>query len=113
MVAWGLLNVFFPPPASVLVNAMSLASFAVLTNAGWLEAKGKHMRYSKLFNAGKIDEGRKLRVGSRIGMLVLYTPALLAGFSSFFLFPEANWRFALLRLAITAHFFKRDVEVLL
>ncbi|KAK6933636.1 3-oxo-5-alpha-steroid 4-dehydrogenase, C-terminal [Dillenia turbinata] len=45
-------------------------------------------------------------------MLILYTPAFLAGVASFALFPNEGLRFLLLSSALTIHFFKRDFEVL-
>ncbi|KAI3443767.1 hypothetical protein Pfo_000432 [Paulownia fortunei] len=116
-----LLKLIYPPPASVLIKAMSVISFLSLSNAGWMETKGKHMQYSKLWNAGSHpqENGRdddekkkeKTKLPSKVGMIVLYTPAFLAGLSSFFLFPVGDFRFTLLRSAVTTHFFKRIFEV--
>ncbi|EYU38075.1 hypothetical protein ABFS82_06G158100 [Erythranthe guttata] len=117
MVLSALLNFFYPPPASLVVKVMAVIGFASLTNAGWMETKGKHMQYSKLRNVGDGDGSKgkiteKAKVPSKLGMIVLYTPAFLAGVSSFFLFPVTDLRFNLLRSAVTVHFFKRVLEVL-
>ncbi|PIN20619.1 Steroid reductase [Handroanthus impetiginosus] len=48
----------------------------------------------------------------KVGMLIIYTPAVLAGLSSFVLFPNAKIRFLMLKSALTLHFLKRDLEVL-
>ncbi|KAL2557923.1 3-oxo-5-alpha-steroid 4-dehydrogenase family protein [Forsythia ovata] len=45
-------------------------------------------------------------------MIIAYTPAFLTGVGSFVLLPVGDFRFDLLRSAITAHFFKRMFEVL-
>lgn len=45
-------------------------------------------------------------------MLALYTPAFLFCVASYVLFPNVGLRFMLVKLALTMHFFKRDVEVL-
>ncbi|KAL0382721.1 UNVERIFIED_CONTAM: hypothetical protein Scaly_0559400 [Sesamum calycinum] len=114
MVLSVLLKFLYPPPASVVITAMSVISFVSMSNAGWTEMKGKHMQYSKLRSAaGDGDEKKKEKaeVSSKVGMIVLYTPAFLAGVSSFFIFPLADFRFNLLRSAVTTHFFKRVFEV--
>lgn len=51
-------------------------------------------------------------ISGRIGMLILYAPAFLAGLASFFLLPDEGFRFSLLRSALTIHFFKRLLEVI-
>ncbi|KAL0358602.1 UNVERIFIED_CONTAM: Polyprenol reductase 1 [Sesamum angustifolium] len=115
MVLSVLLKFLYPPPASVVITAMSVISFVSMSNAGWTEMKGKHMQYSKLRSAaGDGDEKKKEKaeVSSKVGMIVLYTPAFLAGVSSFFIFPLSDFRFNLLRSAVTTHFFKRVFEVL-
>lgn len=45
-------------------------------------------------------------------MLLLYTPAFLAGVVSLWLFPDDDRRIFLLKSALTLHFFKRNFEVL-
>ncbi|KAG8390821.1 hypothetical protein BUALT_Bualt01G0123400 [Buddleja alternifolia] len=133
MVLSVLLKFIYPPPASVVITAMSVISFVSLSNAGWMETKGKHMQYSKLRNVGKKsatatatatddddddkkkkkkDDKENAKLSGKVGMIVAYTPAFLAGVSSFFLFPDGDLRFTLLRSAVTIHFFKRLFEVL-
>lgn len=104
----------FPPPPSILVNAMSFISFGSLANIGFSEFRGKHLKYSKFFNIShKNPTPRKqIQIPSRIGMLLFYTPAFLFGAASFFIFPDEGLRFFLLRLALTIHFLKRVLEVL-
>ncbi|GAB4836206.1 hypothetical protein Ancab_001122 [Ancistrocladus abbreviatus] len=106
----------FPPPPSIFVTSMSVISFAGLANTGFKEIKGIHLQYSKLWNAkNSLNEpGPKqhISVPSRIGMLILYTPAFLFGAAAFFLFPDEGLKFFLLRLALTIHFLKRVLEVL-
>ncbi|XP_071930147.1 uncharacterized protein [Coffea arabica] len=110
------LRFLYPPPPSLFISAMSVISFASLTNAGFQEIKGKHMRYSKFFNVGASVTGdnkqKEAEFSGRTGMLVAYTPAFLAGVASFALVPLEGLRFTLLRSALTIHFLKRLFEVL-
>ncbi|KAL3523701.1 hypothetical protein ACH5RR_016535 [Cinchona calisaya] len=109
-----LLRFIYPPPPSLFISAMSAISFASSASAGFQEIKGKHMKYSKFFNVGSLSStaDNKAKFSGRIGMLVAYTPAFLAGLASFALFPYGGLRFSLLRSALTIHFFKRIFEVL-
>ncbi|KAI7756355.1 hypothetical protein M8C21_015622, partial [Ambrosia artemisiifolia] len=77
---------------------------------GFAEIIGSHLQYSKFTNNSKHDDDGMMKVSSRRGMLILYTPAFLAGFVSFFVFPGGGLRFLFLKLALTFHFFKRDFE---
>ncbi|KAL8518241.1 hypothetical protein ACS0TY_009563 [Phlomoides rotata] len=106
-----LLQFIYPPPASATVTAMTAISFLSLSNGGYKEMQGKNMQYSKMFKVEKRKESGK-KVRSKIGMIVTYTPAFLAGVLSLFIFPSGDFRFTLLRSAITLHFFKRLFEVL-
>ncbi|XP_039045499.1 3-oxo-5-alpha-steroid 4-dehydrogenase 2-like [Hibiscus syriacus] len=107
-----LLKFLFPP--SLFVTATSLASFTALASAGLSEFRGKNAEYSKFFNirsnASDSEKSSKFTLPSRIAMATLYTPAFLAGISSFAIFPEENLRFLLLKSAISIHFFKRVLE---
>ncbi|KAL0538675.1 hypothetical protein IC582_022828 [Cucumis melo] len=107
---------FFPMPPSLLVNVMTVVSSAVVAVIGLSEARGTHLQYSKFWNtsnsATKSSNSEQLRISSRLGMLLLYTPAALAGAASFWFFPNDDWRVLLLKSALTLHFFKRDFEVL-
>lgn len=100
-------NFLFPPPSSLFINTLSLVSCSSLANAGYMEIKGKHMQYSKF-----LKKEKEIKLSSRIGMLVFYTPSFLVGFTSFFVFPHQDLRFMLLVSALTLHFFKRILEVL-
>ncbi|CAA0806043.1 3-oxo-5-alpha-steroid 4-dehydrogenase family protein [Striga hermonthica] len=113
--------ILYPPPPSAWVNALSVISFLSMGNGGWMEIKGKHMQYSKFTtnhnNSNKYVEKQKemmkAKVPSKVGMVVVYGPALVAGISTFALFPFQDFRFTALRSAVTLHFFKRILEVLL
>ncbi|XP_060184435.1 uncharacterized protein LOC132614094 [Lycium barbarum] len=111
MVMSTLLKFLYPPPPSLFINTMSVISFASLANAGFLEIKGKHMQYSKFIGTTK-SENEKAKIESKKGMLLLYSPAFLAGVASFAIFPDGDLRFALVCSALTIHFFKRVFEVL-
>ncbi|KAM7526735.1 hypothetical protein LguiA_016637 [Lonicera macranthoides] len=117
-----LMRLIYPPPPSLYVTAMSVVTAASLINAGIMEIKGKHMQYSKFLkvapkssssNNSYSGEQQQQKISSRTGMLVLYTPAFLAGVASFALFPvEEDLRFKMLCSALTLHFFKRVFEVI-
>ena len=110
-----LLSFFYSPPSSFFISAMSIINFASLANSGFMESKGKNMQYAKFFNAGSVKTSsadKKAKLSGRIGMLIFYSPALLASVASFALFPDEGPRFDLLRLALTIHFSKRVFEVL-
>ncbi|KAI6676670.1 hypothetical protein NL676_037466 [Syzygium grande] len=106
MVISTILNFIYPPPPSLFTTAMSAMSAASLANGGLSEARGVHLQYSKF----TLTPNKK--VPSRTGMLVLYSPAFLAGLASFFFFPDEGLRFLILRSAVSLHFFKRILEVL-
>lgn len=111
-----LLNFLFPPPPSLFVTAMSVISIASLANAGFSEVRGKHLSYSKFWNVNNNDKAngnkkQQLKLSSKTGMLLLYTPAFLAGAASFLVFPDEGFRSTVLQSAVTIHFFKRVFEV--
>ncbi|KAE8717897.1 putative Double-stranded-RNA-binding protein 4 [Hibiscus syriacus] len=101
------LGVLFPPRLAITAaSVLALTSLGIL---GFLEIRGIHLKYSKFSNAAASSISSK--VPSRVGMFFLYTPAFLAGVASFWLFPDGDLRFLLLKSAITIHFFKRVFEV--
>lgn len=107
-------SVLFPPPASVVVTAMSVVSFVSLANAGFSEIKGKHLNYSKFWNVNNNNDTKKnnqIKLSSKTGMLLLYTPAFLASAASFWIFPHGSFRSTTVQFAVTLHFFKRVLEV--
>ncbi|BFG20870.1 hypothetical protein CerSpe_071450 [Prunus speciosa] len=113
MVVTTMLTYIFPPPPSLFVTAMSVISFTSLASLGLSELRGKHLHYSKFWNSGsKTSAAKKIKLSSRTGMLIAYTPAFLAGVASFVLYPQENIRILLLCSALTIHFFKRIFEVL-
>ncbi|CAI9265971.1 unnamed protein product [Lactuca saligna] len=107
-------TLLYPPPSSFFVTIMSILSCLSLANGGYMETKGKHMQYSKFFNAAalKKDKVQETMLGSRDGMLLLYTPAFLVGLASFAIFGNQDLRFIMLILVLTIHFLKRVLEVL-
>ncbi|GAA0174044.1 dehydrogenase [Lithospermum erythrorhizon] len=116
MVSLILFNFLFPPPQSMYITAMTVIGFVASAYLGFMEIKGKHLQYSKFFNVGgeknKLAGKREAQISSKIGMLVLYTPACIAGLSSLIMFPNEGLRFTLVRGALTIHFLKRVLEVL-
>ncbi|KAE8037921.1 hypothetical protein FH972_010471 [Carpinus fangiana] len=113
MAASFFLRFIFPPPPSLFITGMSVISLTSLAVTGFSEVKGKHLQYSKFWNVNPPNNGRKqIKVSSKTGMLILYTPAFLAGLASFVLFQHQDVRFLLVDAALTLHFFKRVFEVL-
>lgn len=110
--ASALQNLIFPPPPSLLITAMTIVNFASLSVSGLSEVRGKHMQYSKFWNVtSQTSPTKQIKLSSKTGMLIFYTPAFIAGVASFLLFPNENFRFLLLKSALTLHFFKRIFEV--
>ncbi|KAJ4908315.1 3-oxo-5-alpha-steroid 4-dehydrogenase family protein [Raphanus sativus] len=106
----------YPPPPSMLLNTMSVVGLAALAQIGWSEVRGNHLKYSKFASSSTSSpQPQKHRFGtfsSRIGMLLLYTPAFLAAAASFFVLPSDDLRFLLIKSALALHFLKRIFEVL-
>ncbi|KAG2631764.1 3-oxo-5-alpha-steroid 4-dehydrogenase 1-like [Panicum virgatum] len=102
---------FLYAPSS-LVAALTAACAAVLAILPLYEFRGGNIAYSKFVRVGA---GARLRLllPSRIGMLVIYSPALAAALVSFAV-PGAvgGARAGLLCAAVAAHFLKRVLEVL-
>lgn len=105
-----LFSFIFPPPPSLVVWGLTVTSFLILANAFLSEIRGKHLNYSKFWNANPSAE-KQVKLSSKAGMLLLYTPAFLAGLASFWIFPHQGLRSTLLQSAVTLHFFKRVFEV--
>ncbi|WCJ19167.1 3-oxo-5-alpha-steroid 4-dehydrogenase family protein [Euphorbia peplus] len=94
-----------------VITAICVVSSISLLIFGLAEIGGVPiLKYSKFW---KNNDGKQIKLSSRNGMLIAYTPAFLAGLVSFFVFPDEGVRFLLLRSALTLHFFKRIFEVLL
>ncbi|XP_057980715.1 steroid 5-alpha-reductase DET2-like [Malania oleifera] len=112
-----LLQKFVFPSSDLFAAILSPMVFLFLAYLGFSEIRGRHLQYSKFSDVGNgsrtFTGARPIKVSSSTGMLILYTPAFLAGVASFFLFPDDyDLRFFLLRSAVTLHFFKRVLEVL-
>ncbi|KAL8241526.1 hypothetical protein R6Q59_014880 [Mikania micrantha] len=106
------------PPSSLFVTAMSILSVVSLTNGGYAESKGKHIKYSKFFNltTSKLQNDQQIvKMASRNGMFLLYAPAFFVGLVSFVVFydRDQDLRFLMVISALTIHFLKRVIEVLL
>ncbi|KAM7526734.1 hypothetical protein LguiA_016636 [Lonicera macranthoides] len=106
--------IIFQVPPSILITAMSASTFMFLLYIGFSEIIGRHLQYSKFWNVNSNNKPNHLHIklSSRTGMLILYTPAFLAGIASFFIFPDGGLRFMMVKSALTFHFLKRDLEVL-
>ncbi|OMO94432.1 hypothetical protein COLO4_16342 [Corchorus olitorius] len=102
-------------PSSLAATAISGLTLILLAILGVLEIAGIHLQYSKFFNVGSSSNSassKKIKVPSKVGMFLLYAPTFLAGLASFWLFPDGDLRFLLVKSAVTLHFFKRLFEVL-
>ncbi|CAJ1953146.1 unnamed protein product [Sphenostylis stenocarpa] len=111
MVMSVLLSFIFPPPPSLVVSGLTVISFLILVSSFVSEIRGKHLNYSKFWNASPSAQNQ-IKLPSKAGMLLLYTPAFLAGLASFWIFPPQSLRSTILQSAVTLHYFKRDFEVL-
>ncbi|CAM8961973.1 unnamed protein product [Rhodiola kirilowii] len=106
--------VLFPPPPSIFITAMSFISVVSLANTGLSEIRGKHLQYSKFWNANvaKSSPLAGIKLSGRAGMVLLYAPVLVAALASFVVYPDKDVRFVLICSALAIHFFKRILEVL-
>ncbi|XP_022968321.1 3-oxo-5-alpha-steroid 4-dehydrogenase 1-like [Cucurbita maxima] len=103
----------FAPPPSLFLNVVTVVIPVVVAMLGLSEARGRHLQYSKFWNANSAPKSlEKFKLPSWLGMLLAYTPALLAGVLSLWFFPNEDRRTLLLKSALTLHFLKRDLEVL-
>ncbi|KAJ4829672.1 hypothetical protein Tsubulata_047989 [Turnera subulata] len=98
-----------------LINMDEFAAVTMrVAGFGLCEVLGIHLQYSKFWTLGAQNSIRRqpIKLSSRTGMLLLYTPAFLFGVASFLLFPDGDLRLLLVQLTVTLHFFKRDLELL-
>ncbi|XP_020550964.1 3-oxo-5-alpha-steroid 4-dehydrogenase 2-like isoform X2 [Sesamum indicum] len=101
----------YQEPSSIYTKALYGLTLLGACYLAISEAIGKHLRYSKFWNSASNKPTQTLP--SKVGMLLAYTPSLLAGVSSFWVFSDdGGIRFLMLKSAITLHFLKRELEVL-
>ncbi|KAF6146934.1 hypothetical protein GIB67_036653 [Kingdonia uniflora] len=100
-------NFMYPPPPSLFITTMSVISFVSLAYTAFSEIRGKHLQYSKFWN---INTSQKVKLSSRTGMLILYTPAFVVGAVSLYLLADNGLRVLLVTAALTIHFLKRVLE---
>ncbi|KAL0340675.1 UNVERIFIED_CONTAM: Very-long-chain enoyl-CoA reductase [Sesamum radiatum] len=106
----------YQEPSSIYTKAFYGLTLLGACYLGISEAIGKNLRYSKFWNSASSKSTQTL-LPSKVGMLFAYTPSLLAGAASFWVFSDSDSddggiRFLMLKSAITIHFLKRDLEVL-
>ncbi|KAL0382719.1 UNVERIFIED_CONTAM: Very-long-chain enoyl-CoA reductase [Sesamum calycinum] len=115
MIAKMLESCVYQEPPSIYTKAFYGLTLLAVGYLGISEAIGKHLNYSKFWNSGS-DKSTQVLLPSKVGMLIAYTPSLLAGVASFWVFSgsddDGGIRFLMLKSAITIHFLKRDLEVL-
>ncbi|RCV09566.1 hypothetical protein SETIT_2G039800v2 [Setaria italica] len=107
---------YAPSPVVASLTAACAATLAFLAIS---EFRGANLRYSKFGGRAKKGAGGggggggALLLPSRVGMLVIYAPALAAALASFFV-PGAveGARARILAAAVAVHFLKRVLEVL-
>lgn len=104
-------NIVYQEPSSIYLTATSVMSIFFLGFLVLSELMGKHLEYSKFWNVNNSSpSGKRVKLSSRTGMLILYTPAALMGLASFVIFPDGGNRFLMLKSAISIHFCKRVLE---
>lgn len=99
--------------SSIYITALSGITFLYIAYLGISEVLGNHLKYSKFWSVNpQKSGGGGIKLSSRTGMLLLYSPAAVAGLASFLIFPGGGIRFLMVKLAITIHFSKRVLESL-
>ncbi|KAA8534613.1 hypothetical protein F0562_032128 [Nyssa sinensis] len=103
----------YQQPSSLVMIYIPVITLLSLAYLGLSEIIGKHLQYSKFWNVNsQKSSAKQIKLSSTTGMLILYTPAFLAGVASFCIYPDGGTRFLLVESALTIHFFKRVFEVL-
>lgn len=105
---------YYPLLPSVFIAGMFASACAFAVVVSFTEARGLNFTYSKFSPSASSSGGkRSIRcLPSRIGMLLIYTPALVAAGAAALLpgalASERSW---LLCFVLFVHFFKRVLEV--
>ncbi|KAL9688364.1 hypothetical protein QQ045_032785 [Rhodiola kirilowii] len=78
---------------------MSFISVVSLANTGLSEIRGKHLQYSKFWNANRAKSSplAGIKLSGRAGMALLYAPAMVAALASFVIYPDKDVRFSSFR----------------
>lgn len=106
-------EIFFQEPNSIFIKVMIVMNLVISAILSYSEASGKqNLEYSKFWNVNSHEKQEKAKVPSKMGMIIAYTPSLIACLSFFWIFPNDGIRFFMLNSAITIHSFKRVLEVL-
>ncbi|KAL9685417.1 hypothetical protein QQ045_022867 [Rhodiola kirilowii] len=74
---------------------MSFISVVSLANTGLSEIRGKHLQYSKFWNANlaKSSPLAGIKLSGRAAMALLYAPAMVAALASFVIYPDKDVRY--------------------
>ncbi|CAN4114479.1 unnamed protein product [Withania somnifera] len=109
-------SLVFQEPNSI-IKAITVVTFWFLAYLAVSEIFGKHLQYSKFWNVNtnfgsSCSNFLQGKLSSRVGMFILYAPACLMGFVTFFIFPDGGTRSMILKSAVTLHFLKRVLKVL-
>lgn len=107
-------SLIFREPSSLYVTAISGVTLLFVGYLGISELMGKHLNYSKFWNVQNSPSTyvKKVKISSRTGMLLLYSPAAIAGLSSFLISPNGGVRYLMVKAAVSIHFSKRVFETL-
>lgn len=103
-------EILFQEPNSIFIKVMIVMNIIFSAILCYSEASGRqNLEYSKFWN---VNSQEKAKIPSKMGMIIAYTPSLIACLTSFWIFPNDGIRFFMLNSAFTIHFFKRLLEVL-
>ncbi|KAL9672511.1 hypothetical protein QQ045_028762 [Rhodiola kirilowii] len=71
---------------------MSFISVVSLASTGLSEIRGKHLQYSKFWNANlaKSSPLASIKLSGRAGMALFYAPAMVAALASFVIYPDKD-----------------------
>ncbi|XP_059307816.1 uncharacterized protein LOC132059268 isoform X2 [Lycium ferocissimum] len=105
-------QILFQEPSPIFIKVMIVMNLIISAILGISEATGKqNVEYSKFWNVNN-QKQVKAKIPSKMGMIFVYSPSLIACLSFFWIFPTGGIRFFMLNSAMTVHFFKRVLEVL-
>ncbi|KAK4435941.1 hypothetical protein Salat_0757700 [Sesamum alatum] len=81
--------VYQEPSSSVYTKALYGLTLLGVVYLGISEAIGKHLQYAKFWDSAT-HKSQQILLPAKIGMLIFYTPSLLAGVSSFWVFSDGG-----------------------
>lgn len=107
-------SLVYQEPSSIYLTAVTVMTILFLSFLVISEITGNNLKYSKFWNTNSsAAKSQPFKLSSRTGMLILYTPAALVSLASFVIFPDGGIRFLMLKSAVSIHFSKRVLEVII